>query len=238
MKALIITVVTVILLVMTSAASATEKLILAALLYGRDQEVKVSSEKWTDNVEFYQNFTYKKDSESKFWIKEPRNIEDIFSESAALARGVLIGYVFHEMGHYTAANITDSKIKGKDNLLYVQCFKDADCQLVFSGGFATQIISTEAIFQSCDRNTTTAGWLTFNILNSIGYVYFSEKNRMSGDIESFKNAGGNAKALEAILLSHAFYSAYRLYTDKNKPLFNMIVDPGMGMLIISKDFHF
>jgi len=234
------TIVMIFVMLMAAPVASAENLIFAALSYREGQQVQISAspEKWTGDVEFYKNSTVEKENEVGSWIKEPRDIGEVFSIVADISSGVVAGYVMHEVGHYVAASATETKIWMKEFIISANCRTDADCRVIDVGGFSAQIMTTEAIFQSGEKNALNAGWLAFNIINSLGYVYEWEESQPVGDIRSFAREGGNVRALETVLLSHAFYTAYRFYNGGGEPLFNVATDTETGQLIISKNFKF
>jgi len=241
------TIIAVLFLMLTAASVASAQEILA-LSYRESQEqlqISVSPEKWVSDVEFYKNFTEKKTIEHEPWIREPRNIKEVASELILFGSGIGVGFLKHEIGHQIVASAVNAEFKWNQHLSeigtngWTAISSRDNLQKIIVGGFFSQIVGSEMTFQSREKGLFNCGNLVFNVLNSVGYVYNYERAKgVQGDIGQFKKFGGDVKILETVLLSHAFYSAYRLYNGGGEPLFNVSADTETGRLIISKNFKF
>jgi hypothetical protein len=94
-----------------------------------------------------------------------------------------------------------------------------DDKVVKMSGFAAQAISTEVILgvKAIPKDSWfVAGILAGNILHPIAYVIRAETG-YARDFEGFSIR--DKRIAEALVLGHAFFTAYRVYSNKDFPIF-------------------
>lgn len=155
---------------------------------------------------------------------------EILSEAGEFFLGFTIGFAWHESGHQSMADLHNKDMRWNinfPNYFYstwtVGKGSQKEMRQVAIGGMANQILSSEVILNTPEfkRNTFALGWLTFNIVNGLGYVIKHETTPAGyGDFHFYKRNGGNDKIFEAIVVSHSLLSAYRILNNE-KPWFDV-----------------
>lgn len=139
-----------------------------------------------------------------------------------LGAGYFAGFVGHELVHQFVAGIENVDMKWEirnDNpYWYVKTTDKSKLRNIALGGFAEQILSSEIIL-GYDKipkdNSFVIGYMCFNILNSILYTLANETSLFSKkgfeDLQTLEECGIKKEYVEAVIVSHALLSAWRLY---------------------------
>lgn len=129
--------------------------------------------------------------------------------------GAIAGLASHELGHEAMARFEGANLRWNGANWSTSASPAALRNIVLSG-FGAQVLSAEIMLgvnAIPKDNSFVLGWLAFNIAGSLAYVARDEWQRGYGDIETFRNSGGNADYLKVGLVAHSLFSAYRLYKN-------------------------
>lgn len=131
--------------------------------------------------------------------------EPLLLSFGKFATGVLAAYALHEVGHWAAAELTNTDIDfgaGRYNQpigFTENADNDTDGMIIHASGLVTQLLVSEVILEadSIDKNDTLVrGMMFWNIVNPIVYAldywFLRRTNQESptsyqGDIEGFEN---------------------------------------------------
>ena len=148
-------------------------------------------------------------------------------KSLEFGAGFASGVLFHEVGHYTVA-----ELEGMDNVRlsltkvtyeYDKYNKSKKRNIAF-GGFAADIISSEILLANDKHfpknNSFILGWLTWTIFEPISYTLRHEFSSDGyGDLRDLEDTGVNSRVVEAALIAHGIFTYYRLTKNPDFPLF-------------------
>lgn len=149
----------------------------------------------------------------------------IAGKAAGFAVGFMSGFGFHELGHQAVASTHGVKMDWHWNNGNPEWWAHADgnkLRDVSLGGFAAQIVSTEVILnapQIPKDNSFVVGWLAYNVINAIAYPIRHEL--LDGGYDDFKTleqTGMDTEVLEAGLIAHALFTAYRMHEKTDFPV--------------------
>src|SRR3989344_1091232 len=147
-------------------------------------------------------------------------LNEAVKESSLFFAGYTMGFINHELGHQLMASAKgiDMQWDVQRNFFHSTWRANKKDQSVSLAGFGAQILSTEAILNSGinKKNSFIFGLLFFNIQNSLAYVVQNEldSSHRKGDFVDIKEK----RAVEAILVSHALFTAYRMHKNKDFPV--------------------
>lgn len=143
--------------------------------------------------------------------------------------GFIAGAAGHyQLGHRLALAYTGSESEWHSfNSFTYYDDNDNDRAIVAGGGFMEQIISSEIIlgFDEIPKdNAFVLGYMAWNILNPIVYTIAREFHIGNygdgyGDLEVLDRSGWKAEYVEVAICAYALSSAWRLYSNKDFPLF-------------------
>lgn len=148
---------------------------------------------------------------------------------AKFAGGFVSAYALHEVGHWAAAELTDTEIDfgaGRYNQpigFTEYADSDTDGMIVHGSGLVTQLLVSEVILQadSIDKNDNfVRGMMFWNIVNPIIYAldyWFlrrtnqEEDGSYQGDIEGIENYSdeGSANVFAGVMVLVSLYQGYR-----------------------------
>jgi len=138
---------------------------------------------------------------------------DLAEKSTGFVGGMLAGLAFHELGHEAMAGIEGANMHWNGLNWRTKASHQALRNIAISG-FGAQVLSTEVLLdvKSIPKNNSfVIGWLTCNILNTLQYV---AQDRLCGggvgDFRCLRKNGMNVGYIEAGLVAHSLFSAYRL----------------------------
>lgn len=146
-----------------------------------------------------------------------------------IAAGYLSGVIIHEGSHTLVAELTNSKYHWtyKKGPYYI-IDKTNHPKLIASAGFNGEIIASEIALLG-NMNDYKKGLIIRSIISPLTYV-IADMVKPYGDIEYFRQSGGNTKALKAVLIAHAVVNTIRLY-NKSKNVNPYIAYNEVGILI-------
>jgi len=142
---------------------------------------------------------------------------EIAKEGSLLILGITSGFAFHELGHQAVAEVKGIDMKWKLNGNWDSDRKD---QVVSLAGFGAQILSTEVMLNTNinKKNSYVFGWLAYNVIGAIQYTIANEIARTRGQKHNdFQNIKTD-RFVEAVIVSHALFTAYRVYKNKDYPV--------------------
>ena len=131
--------------------------------------------------------------------------------------GLVAGLYFHELGHEVVSETNDIDLIWSP--MFISSSHKSDDDVVSAriacGGFGFQVLITEIILNADfipKDNSFVIGWLFYNIVNVFTYTARHETSPDGyGDFRSMEKNGLNPRIVEPILITHAIFSAYRLW---------------------------
>jgi len=173
--------------------------------------------------------------------------ESILKKSASFTGGLLAGFASHELGHQVVAYAEDVEFtwrkKGLGYVWRVDADKEDKRELknVALGGFLTEIISSEIIL-SYDKipkdNLFILGYLCWGIINPILYTISHEagwRDSQDNDLRMINSNGLKDEYIEAVIVSHALLTTWRLLSKKKIPF---SVQVNKGEIVMFLEFNF
>lgn len=151
-------------------------------------------------------------------IGENGNSFEINDEVISFAIGLGGGFGGHEFGHQIVSDCQGTSISFTGKGCEFSGGTDAQFHDAGLGGFGSEIFGSEMVFQSnfqtkSKNNNIVLGYMCWNIINPISYTFQYELSgkKSQGDLAVVKENGGNVRFVEAMIISHALWSAWRLY---------------------------
>jgi hypothetical protein len=150
--------------------------------------------------------------------------KDTLNKVAVFGAGWMTGLLTHELGHYVVGEIegVDVEHDGIYRCSPQLKFKTSDnskLRNVALAGFGTQIISTEImLYDGKVNNNFELGWLCHNIFYGVFYALRKELSSNGcgyGDLETIEDSGWSSRWVEAVMVTHALVSVYRIYKHRN-----------------------
>lgn len=151
------------------------------------------------------------------------SIRGFIKESLLFTSGWMAGYITHDAGHYAVGRIEGADVR-YDGMrrgsvqLWIEADSDSKLRNVALAGFGVQVISTELMLYDRDVDSTfQLGWLLFNIVNPVLYTLANEISADGhGDLKTVEESGLNSRWVEAVIVTHAVISGYRIYNYRHK----------------------
>ena len=139
--------------------------------------------------------------------------------------GFASGTVFHEVGHATSILAQGGEVQAIKFQSVTAKFKntpDLGRKLRVSSlsGYLAQSLATEVILQNkhWHKNDYALGWMSLgifvNLSNPIRYYVFGQHNN---DLGSYKKAGGDPLMPALLMVAHAGFSLYRIFSNTSIP---------------------
>ncbi|MBG91329.1 MAG: hypothetical protein CL521_05885 [Actinobacteria bacterium] len=158
------------------------------------------------------------------------------TNTALFGLGFASGTVFHEVGHASVALLQGgdivsfqfSKVLVKYDDALSQAEFNQKCRAMVLGGYIAQSLASEVILQNeqWHNNEFALGWMSLGLLvnlsNPIRYYIFNQHNN---DLGTYKRMGGDPLLPSMLMLAHAGFTLYRLFSETDVPVYlgqNMI----------------
>jgi hypothetical protein len=175
------------------------------------------------------------------------SFKDAVGKAAVFGAGWLTGLFAHELGHYVVGEIegVDVEYDGIYRCSPQLKFKTSDnskLRNVALAGFGAQIISTEIIlYDGKVNNNFELGWLCHNIFYGVFYALRKELSSNGcgyGDLKTIEDSGWNSRWVEAVMVTHALVSVYRIYKYRNGLENDPDLKPGIRSYIMADQEKF